>query len=326
MNRTALVIGPAKYTHRGATFFSKEDVTITTEKETFEVNTSVHGKVDERAIEVVCKASVTPEGRVTQAILDVFYLPFANMLLGTSAVGYTTSGLGVITAVNSNTDFPLVCSGADGEKHSLIAAYVSKPPDIILSATKTMLGQAEFTGIRGNNKAWSDADGIYKHESGGEVADATFDPANIFVRPYTGTWSGKTGFTAFETEDGFTVSINPTFKNITTDTNGTLNVVLEKIEVMAKCVPIGPTSAQLTSAFAIQGATVNRGHSLASFGAALTINDGATDVVSISNAALKTGGFRFGATVLRANEVGFVAARTFAAGASQPLFTMELPT
>ncbi len=323
MNRTALVIGPAKYTFRGATFFSKEDVTISHEKETFEVNTSVHGKVDERAIEHVVKASITPEGRFTQEILNALILPYTNMTLGTSVVGYTTSGFGVITATNSNTDFPLVCSGADGEKHTFRAAYVSKPPDIILSATKTMLGQIEMTGIRGNDMDWEDEDGIYIHASGGEVADATFDPADILVQPYTAAWGAIAGFDSFETEDGFTISFNPTFKNITTDTAGTLNVVLEKMEVMAKCVPIGPTSAEITAAFAYQGAGNARGHSLAAKGDTLIITGGGTDVCNIANAALKTGGFRFGATVLRQNEVGFVAARTFSAGVSQPLFTLD---
>jgi len=53
------------------------------------------------------------------------------------------------------------------------------------------------------------------------------------------------------------------------------------------------------------------------FGAIL----GAT-VVTIGAANIKTAGYQFGATKLRAGEVGFVATRKFTAGVQQPLFVL----
>lgn len=324
VGRTGLVVGPAKLTHRGATFFSKEDFVINTSLDTFEIKTSPHGKVDERAIEVKAECQVTPEGRYTQTLIDALWLPFANMKIGTSLIGYTFVSPDV-TAVNSATDYPLVASALDGQKHTIVAAGVTKPPDIILSATKTMIGAATITGVRGNDLSWTDANSIYKVEAGGEIADATFDPQDIKTQPYTATWGTVDGFADFETEDGFTVSWDVATQEMKTDTAGIVDIRLTQIAVMVKCVPIGPTAAQIQAALHYQGAEA-RGHSLAGVGDDLVITGADTiDYVTIPVASLKTAGYRFGSTVLRNNEIGFVAARTFSGGAQQPLFSLAAP-
>lgn len=335
VGRTGLVVGPAKLVHRGATLFTKDDFEVNTSVDTFNINTSPHGKVDERAIEAKAECSFTPEGRYAAALIGALWSPFANMKIGTSLVGYTatingTTGAATITAVNSSTDEPLVISAADGQVHTIIAAAVTKPPDILLSATKTMIGQATISGVRQNGKAWTDADSLYTIGSADgdtNIADSTFAPSSIRTQPYTAIWTGISGFdTAFESEDGFTVSWDVKTTDMKTDTSGVVDIRLTEIAVMVKCVPIGPTAAQIQAALKYQGSGSARGHSLAGVGAQLQITGAdSTNYVTIPTASLKTAGYRFGSTALRNREIGFVAARTFSGGAQQPLFTLGAP-
>lgn len=317
VSRTSLVTGPAKITWNSATLYSKDDFDIVLEKDTIPVMTSAHGKVDERATETKAECSFTPEGRWNDALIAAIFTPFANMAVGTSII--------------TGTDRPMVAVSAD-QTHTIVAAGITKLPDIILSATKTLLGPITFTGVRKLAGDWETADSLYTIGSGASIADATFNPLDIKMQPYLATWGAVSGFEDFETEDGWTISFNLQTEEKKTDSGGILDIRFKSIEIMAKCVPIGPTAAQILANLRMQGTGNPRGHSLAEVspgGAAspaLTITgDDGTDYCVIANAALKSGGYKFGSTVLRNGEIGFVGARTFSSGAQQALFTLDAP-
>lgn len=318
ITRTSLVSGPAKIVFGDAVMFSKEDFDVAIEKETMEVKTSAHGKVGERAIDVKAECSFTPEGRWTSTFIDAIWTPYANKVIGESIIG--------------DTDKPLVMYGADGEVHTILAAGITKLPDVILSATKTLVGNITFNGVRKvGDYDWESADSLYTIGTGGAAGfvDSTFDPLNIKTQPYLGTWGAIGGFVGFDTEDGWTVSFDVQTAERKTDRHGLLDLRFVSIAVMAKCVPIGPTSAQILSALEVQGGRA-RGYDLgdnaADYVDELTIvGDDGTTYVTIPSASLKTAGYRFGPTVLRNREIGFVAARTFSAGAQQALFTLGAP-
>jgi hypothetical protein len=334
-SRTSLVRGPALCSYRGGKAFSKEDFEIKTNLETLEIDTSAHGKVDERAINAHVEASFTPEGRWSNALINAIWSDFANMVKGTSLVGYTATHAGsvsTITAMNSATDNPFVASAADGEVHTIVAASVNKLPEIFLSAKKTLIGSLGLRGYRSNAKGWQDAGSLYTIGAGGSIVDATFTPEGIVVQPYTAVWGGVAGFTSFDTEDGWTIRFNLTTKEIEVDSQGKIDVAFDKLEVMASCVPVGPTSAQILTACNIQGLSgahgMTRGYSLQNDGSGGVVPDlvisgqDAATIVTIGAANIKTSGFAFGAVKLRAGEVGWVATRKFTAGAQQPLFAL----
>lgn len=318
-SRASLVRGPSKNTFNGGTAYSKEDFEININKETLPITTSATGKSDERVIEVQVETSFTPDGRWTTAILDAFINPFANMIPGASLL--------------TSADIPFVANGADGEIHTIQAACVTKLPDILLSAKKTLFGQLTIRGYRALGAGWTDADSLTALAgTGGSTVDATWNPANVVVQPYEAAWGSIAGFDAFDTQDGWTISFNLETEEIEVDSAGKIDIAFKSLEVMAKCVPVGPTSAQIIAASKYQGLSgangMTRGYSLNNDGAGgvtpdlvITGADGAT-VVTIAAANIKTAGFQFGATKLRAGEIGFVATRKWVTGAQQPLFTL----
>lgn len=327
ISRTSLVRGPAKLTFNGASIFTKDDFEIKIDKQTLRINTSAHGKVDERAIEIRAEASFVPEGRWLSALLNGIFNPFANATVGQSILNVKNTAPFFNTG-GSVVDVPFTASGADGEIHRIPAACVTKLPDLYLSAGRTMLGQMTVTGYRVLGTDWTDDSSLYTvTPSGGSVVDATFTPGSIIVQPYLASWGSIAGFTDFDTENGWTISFELETKEIPIDSQGNLDRAFVSLGIMAKCTPVGPTSTQILAAAQIQGG-LPRGYSLQNDGGGgvipdleITGHDGST-IITVSAANLKTEGFAFGATKLRAGEVGFVATRKFSAGVQQPLFSL----
>jgi hypothetical protein len=76
---TELIGGPCIITYRGATFRSKGDITLDLAIETFNVETSLLGKVDERQREHPIKLHFVPDGEWTS--LGILW-PYANTFFG----------------------------------------------------------------------------------------------------------------------------------------------------------------------------------------------------------------------------------------------------
>lgn len=327
MNRTNLITGPVMATYNpgsSVNLFSKEDVTVNNVIETFKIGDTAHGEQDERFSNVTPEVNLTPEGRWSAALIAALW-PYANAIPGQSVVG----GLGA----PNTTDIPLVMNSGDGEIHTMPSAFVYKMPTIVLSAIKTLIGQAGFRGVMASGSSWATANSRYQiTATGGSIVDSTYDPATIKTQAYTGAWTGITGFSSpsFDTESGFTIDFNVSLTAIGTDSLGIIDYRFKSIEVMAKCVPIGPTSTQLLTNMGFQGTNAARGRSLRyQAGTASTLNGALTitgadgiNYVVLPVAGLRQAGFRFGSTVLRNGEVGFYSARTFTAGVQQPLFTL----
>ncbi len=318
-SRTSLVRGPALCTYNGGKFFSKEDFGIKLDLETIKIGTSAGQNQDERVVNVKAEANVTPEGRFTNALIASIWTPFATYKRGAS----------LLTA----TDLPFVASAADGEIHTIVAGAITKLPDLLLSAKKTMVGAMTVTGFRGKALGWADPASLYTIvASGGSIADTTYTPSAIPVQAYTGVWGSNAGFNAIDTEEGWTISFNLKVKEWEVDTVGTIDVTFESIDVMAKCIPVGPTASNVLAAHTFQQAGSHRGYSLAnptgsaaSADLVITGADGAT-IITLKQANVKGAGFEFGNTKLRNSEIGFVATRPFAAGAETAIFSLAAAT
>lgn len=321
--------GPALCTWNGGKFFSKEDFGIKLDLDTVKINTSASMEQDERVININPEASLTPEGRFTNALCTALWNPFATYVRGASLL--------------TSSNLPFVASAADGEIHTMVAGAMTKLPDIYLSAKKTMLGSMTIKGYRGLAAGWGTAGSMYTVVgTGGSVVDSTYSPQGIIVQPYTGAWGSITGFTNIDTEDGWTIQFNLKTKDWEVDTVGKVDVTFESLEVMAKCTPVGPTSAQIANATTYQSTVLStvgtvRGYSLANptittagsggaFAPNLVITgaDGAT-IIQLNQANIKTEGFQFGNTKLRAGEIGWVATRPFSSGVPGALFSLTAP-
>lgn len=306
MDRTLIISGPAKVTFNGATFFSKGDIETDIDQETMELETSLHGKVDERVLNITGKISFEPAGEWES--LSVVW-PYGSYAIGASIFG--------------SSDLPLVIHSLDGKTYTFAAAAITKMPNIICSTVKTLIGPIEFTAIRAKDTPWGTADSFLAIASSA-FSETAFNPSDILTQPYDLSWdtspTGGAPWDDFESLEGvvfeFPMSVTP----VGTDRDGILDYRLQKLAAMARCIPIGPTTAEILTALKIQGSGAARGRSLNI--ARDFVADGTGVTVTLKNAGMKSGGYAFGQPPKNRNkEVTWVATKN-PADLSVPLFTV----
>jgi hypothetical protein len=329
--RTSLVYGPALCVWNSASsFFTKDSVSIAIAPSTFQVSTDAFGPIDTREDSHQVVASMTPDGAWTAALVPELW-PYANLPIGASIYGTFDVVTGVVA--DAGVSKPLVINGRDGAIHTLVNAAVTKMPDIILSANKTMLGSMEFTGLRGiltTDTAWATDASLYTQATTGGAAafagNTGFTTASIKTQAYSATWGSVAGFAAaapLRSVDGFTVSFDMSTYDVSTDDLGVIDKRLNSVGVMVKCTPIGPTPLQIQAAQLYQNTGAARGKSIGVSANDFVITGAdSTTVVTIKNARIVSHGFRFGSTVLREGEIGFVGVRAVTSGAQTSMWTL----
>jgi hypothetical protein len=303
VQRSTIIRGPAIVTFNGATLYSKGDIELELGVETFNVETAMHGKVDERVASRVARIRFTPDGQYES--MGVIW-PYGAMNLGDS----------VFTAA----DIPLVIKTKAGQVLTFSAAAITKMPSLMLGSSKTILGDIEFTALGKDNEAWTVANNLVTVTSAA-FSDTSFDPASIITQPYTGVWGVSAPWSSITTFDGWQVDFDLSLNPITTDGDGIVDMTFASLAVTAKCRPIGITETQLITALGLQGGGNARGRSLQTGSSDLVIsNTGVT--VTVKSAQLKSGPMAFGSGTPRIGELTWVATRKFAAGVASPLFTV----
>jgi hypothetical protein len=312
-DRTALNIGPALCVFGTAKFHTQDAVSVAIAPSTFDISTDAHGFIEKRQDSHQVVVGMTPDGRFNAALAAALW-PYASTAIGSS----------IFTAA----DVPLVINGRDGRIHTVIAAAITKMPDLILSSTKIMLGSMEFTGVRKKNSLWSVADSLYTiAQTGGDsvwAAYTEFTSTDIKTQDYTGVWGAQGGFTSIKTQDGWTISFDMSTADIQVDDSGTIDKRLTSVGVMARCSPVGPTSLQIQAAQLYQNTGAARGKSPGALPTTSLVITGAdaSTIITIPRAAMVSSGYRFGSTVLGDGEIGFVGQRVVTAGALSSMWTL----
>lgn len=309
IDRSSIVLGPGIVTFDSQVFYSKDDIIATPMIDTFDVMTSMFGKVDERLDNIQWEVTFTPAGQWTAGHIGVLW-PYSNPVVGASIYGAT--------------DKDLVINGLNGQKMTLKAAAVTQMPSIRLSAKETAIGQVTFIAIGTKNTAWTDT--AKRSAVAAEAfSDTSFAPTAIKTVPYTSTW-GVSPWDTFETEDGWTIDFELDLQEISTDSEGIVDRRIGNASgVIARCVPVGKSESQLETLLKLQGTGITRGVSLGGNKNDLVITGGSTNPkITINQAAPKAGPLRWGSTVVRGGEVAFVAVAEFATGARAALFTVEV--
>ena len=306
IDRADIIRGPAIITFKSQTFYTEGDITLTPNLSTFKINTAALGEVDERLDDIITDISFKPAGVWTAAQIAVLW-PYANPTIGASVFGASDSDVTIQTIA--------------GQLLTFKAGAITAMPDIVLSANKPMIGDVTITCIGANETAWTD-DAKRASVSANAFSDTSFDPTQVFTIPYAAAWGGDAPWSAIETEDGWTITHDLQLDDVGTDSNGLVDRSVRSVGVMAKCTPVGVSEAQLLALLKIQGAGIQRGASLGSNANDLVIQGASTGdpKVTVANAAPKEAGFRFGATTLRAGEIGFVAITKITTGARVALY------
>jgi hypothetical protein len=304
--RTSILRGPAIVTFNSQSFYSKSDITLELGVETFDIDASAFGKVDERVIERIARVRFTPAGE-WEALTTLW--PYGAATIGAS--------------VFTGTDRPLVIQTLDGTTITFSAAAVTRMPNLRLSAKETMIGEVEFTCLGKDNEAWTVANNLVATSSAA-FADTNFSIPAILTQPYTAAWGISSPWSSFQTFDGFTVNFDLSLSPLATDADGIVDMMFSRLGVSVQCQPLGITEAQLITALGLQGAGNARGRSLSAGSNDLVLTGAVTStaVITINSAQMKMGGMGFGPTTPRIAPVTFVATREFSVGAPVALFTL----
>lgn len=301
--RQSIVRGPGTVTFDGATLYDRDGITAEIDSATQDVESSLSGKLDTIKTDQIGKVSLTPVGNLSDAILAVLYPSWVR----TPVIGQSVFGA---------TDKPLAVHSQAGVKVTFSAAALTKFPDLTLSPVKTSFGQCEFTALLPNGKLPDDTTSKLYTVAAAAYSAGIPPRTGLTGRHYQGTFGS---LSIPDTLDGWTVGVEAQLQPVTTDSQGTIDYTLTSVNVTARCTPLGLSESQILSALpALKG----RGSSTAG-SADLVIAASGGLTVTLKNAALVTGPLNWGATALRAGELGFTAHVDTATGA---LFSVALPT
>lgn len=300
--RSQILRGPCLVQFQSQTFYSDEKgVKVDEMLDTFAINTSRFGKVDDRVDRMFHKVSFTPEGK--WASLSYLF-PYATALLGSSAFG---------------TDKTLTIWTLDGKKRVYKAAAVTKMPNLVLASTKTLFGEIEFTCLHAEASDPSAANSLFTDSSASYPGDTGWAASDIITQPYELTWGVTSPWDAFRSRDGVKLNFNLQLEPETNDFHGLFDFTFQGLEVTADLQPEGVTPQDVSAALLMQDTGAARGRSLGSGGHNLNIS--ATGVyVRVYNAAMKQGAQINNSKDRRVQPVTFVATRSVTAGSPDPLF------
>lgn len=257
--------------------------------------------IDKRWIEYLAELTFNPDGRMTAPAVLMFWNDFNNLIPGASIFG--------------SADVPTVVTGSDGAIHTLAATAVTGIPSLRLHPEKGAIGPATITGIIGSAKDWSDASSFYDVTTGGTFTDTTWVPSDVLRQQYSAAYSGTvaTGLSDFQMQDGWTIDFR--LKTAPTVVQGiTRDMKFTGLEVMARGIPVGPTTAQIQAALYAQSGHARKtgGSHYSTAGDLVITGANSTAHVTIPKASIYTGGFAFSGEKLRNGEVAFYACRPFA--------------
>jgi len=314
INRTTIIAGPCLITFAGSTFLSKGDVTLKPVFDKFDVETSVLGKVSERIRNKKYTVTFEPDGRMTSALIAVMW-PYGATVFGSSIFG-TSGALG--------TDRPLVIHGVDGVKVTLSNAALTKMPSIRMGVSVTCAGTCEFTCLLANSTAVTASSAYLIVSTLAFPGETGWLAADILTGPTAATW-GSSPWTAFAVDNpGW--EITPTLKlsDVMADSFGTVDMILQGLEVTAKATPVGPAVSDIITA--MSGAA-EMGSAIGVAAQPLTITMGTTPkliTVAVANAAMIDSDLGWSAAKKRVGSCTWQATRTVTTGVADPLFTIGI--
>jgi hypothetical protein len=311
--RSDLIVGIGKLSRNDATttYITQDEREFSINLKESLANVMIGGQtIDKRWIQYTAEATINPDGRMTAAAIAQFWNNYSNMLPGADIFG--------------SADVPAIITGSDGAIHTLKATAWTGLPSLRLHPEQGAIGPATLTAIIGSGKNWTDADAFYEVTTGGTFTDATWISSDPLRQQYSAAFGAVGGLTDFQAVDGFTVDFRLGVSPINI-AGITRSMKFGSLEVMVRCIPAKPTTAQLLTALKVDAASAGlTGRSNFSAAAALTITGpaSATAVVTIPKASIVTGGFTFSGEKLRTGEIGFYACRNYSTGAQAALYTI----
>jgi hypothetical protein len=211
------------------------------------------------------------------------------------------------------TDLPLVVHAKNNDRFTFHNAQITKLANLYLGLDNEIFSaDVEFTALIKNNANPEDANAYFTIDTA--AYSDSFSKANYKRQRYGASWSGVTGFTAFQAKEGFTIDWTMALQAERSANLGTVDFILTNFAGTARGIPVEPTNAQIATAAAMQGSALGRLLSASSADLAIT---GSGVAVTLKNAGISRHGFAFGSKPLRNGEITWETTQGFSAGVQQ---------
>jgi len=270
--------GPCKITDGAAVMHTEGNVQLEPQPSWRAIPSSLGGEQDSVLVDLTWKVSFTPK--------PIWDANTRGALLPDGYFNFTATGTRLIGAANR----AVTILGVDGEQYALTRAIVTKPPELYLGLGKSLYSGVEYTAFLGQAKNLTDTDAFYTQSTGVAWTQADF-PTGHQEALCSGAWGAVTGWTTVFAEEGFTLAHELKLEPVKQG-NITVDYKVAGYRGMMGFKPQGPTSAQLLSAIALQGASKGIGVRQ-STGANDMVVTGSGISVTLKKASVYKGQFMF---------------------------------
>jgi len=307
---TTILRGPATVTYNASVFYSAGPIQVRTYYVTFDIASSAKGNIDRRVSDILTEISFTPVGNVSATDLGNLF-PHTACALGGTAVPASDRTL-IVWPINGK------------EKITYNNAFVSKMPDLVLSATKAPYGAVTFTAFGTNNEAWSAATHRFTYAATGAFSDTSLSATGVKTVPYTAALGALSApWNGIQTMDGWTISFDIGMEPSVTDDQGIFDYLYtDRAQITVRCKPVGISVADLHGLMILQDTGAARGMSILSKKQALVIAGSAGAITCTVNNMLVENAPHVYHIRDRVEDLTFVSTRNLTTGALDALFTV----
>lgn len=239
IDRNLILKGPAVVIRGAHTYFTKGEITVKANKETYSIESNILGSAGKRVTSKSFTVSFVPQGMLDTAAA---YFPWGQADLGASIFGATDTTLIIHTL--SGRKFTFAASGNLGVR------------SVHCGTDATALGEISFLCLGKLSTADSTADSRVKVEEAAFAATG-YDRAKITTPGYQATLVVGTGEAAVTTVmqglEGFDINIEPSFDADSVNAYGQVGQTLSGIAARAVFKPCSLTEAGVLALLRFEG-------------------------------------------------------------------------
>ncbi len=295
ISRSSLIRGPGYVTYNTANFFTQKDIAIRHAPTWEKVPTSNYGRIDDWKKDLVIKIPLKLWGAYEN--LGILF----PAIFGFGASNPVVPGASVFGSSLKS----LVIQGRNGDVVTYPDAAITKLANLYLGVDSDLFAaDVEFTALLQNSHNPEDAGAYLSYSSSAySEASAAFSKTNYRRQRFTFTWGSFAGFsTAVVPQKGVALDWSLDLKPVLVDGLGTVDMVIgeDGLIANAKCVPVGPTLAQIYAQTNIAAA---HGTLAGGIAGELAFTGSAGSLIKLENAYIFDSGVVFGIEPLRIGEM-----------------------
>jgi len=300
--------GPAAVIFDGYTYYSQAGVSSVLRRESSNIQSDMHGQIDERHKSQRQEISFVPVGELEQMSK---YFPYAVADIGKSIFGATNKPVVIHTY-------------ADGKTVTFPRAAITKLPSLHLGPNKTPFDTMTITAIgkrvtQQTDSAW------WKTIASVAFSDTGFDDTKIITDVYNAALGARsTPYDAMGAIEGFKFDVNLGLKDVMDDGTGLHDIILQSMTGQVSFAPNNLTESQIDALLSLQNSGVMvPGQSYAKADEDLVITADA-GVFTLYKAGPKDNSVEYQTGTPRPKEIVLVSKRTWTGGVPNELFDFSL--